>query len=131
VTKPLAWQKIPSREDPDHKPAVETALTALETQLIVPCQEFRLYNGRRIEQSTIQHESVLSWLAWGMTGIGILRGIAGLVLGFGLTHALGQSIRRLQVRIRDAAGKLGPELPEIILTGEGQFSLMDLSTVGF
>ena len=66
-----------------------------------------------------------------MTGIGILGGIAGLVLGFGLIRALGQSISRLQVRIRDAAGKPGPELPEIILTAEGQFSQVDLSTVEF
>lgn len=44
------------------------------------------------------------------------------MLGFGVTTALGKSIRRLQVRLQDAAGRLGPELPEIIITEEGQFS---------
>jgi two-component system sensor histidine kinase HydH len=117
-----AWQQIPAKTDPQHEEAVRVALATLEKQLIKPCQQFRLYNGRRIEQSAIQHESVLTRLAWGMTGIGVFGGIAGIVLGFGVTRALGQSIRRIQVRLRDAAGKLGPELPEIILTEVGQFS---------
>ena len=116
------WKKIPTKADPQHEIAVQVALEQLEQQLIKPCQQFRLYNGRRIEQSTMQHESVLTRLAWGMTGIGVFGGIGGIVLGFGVTRALGQSIRKLQVRLRDAAGKLGPELPEIILTEAGQFS---------
>ena len=116
------YEEIPADDVPNHDEAVATALRVLEKHVLRPCQEFRLYNGRRIEQSTIQHESVLARLAWGMTGIGVLGGVAGLVLGFGLTRALGQSIRRLQVRIRDAAGKLGPELPEIILTDVGNFT---------
>ena len=117
-----AWEHIPAKEDIQHDTAVRTAIRALELQLIKPCQAFRLYNGRRIEQSTIQHENVLARLAWGMTGIGILGGVAGLVLGFGLTRALGQSIRKLQVQIRDAAGKLSADQPEIILTNVGNFS---------
>jgi len=116
------WKQIPAKDDVQHDVAVRVAIRMLELQLIKPCQKFRLYNGRRIEQSTIQHEAVLARLAWGMTGIGVLGGVAGLVLGFGLTRALGQSIRRLQVRIRDAAGKLGPELPEVILTDVSNFS---------
>lgn len=117
-----SWKDIPPSSDPGHKAAVETALRYLQKELIKPCQQFRLYNGRRIEQSTIQHESVLTLLAWGMTSVGLFGGIAGVVLGIGVTRALGQSIQRLQVRIQDAAGKLGPELPEIILTEEGHFS---------
>lgn len=117
-----AWQQILPPEHAQHDKSVLHAVDVLEQRLIHPCQQFRLYNGRRIEQSTMQHEQVLGRLAWGMTSIGVLGGVAGIVLGFGVTRALGQSIRRLQVRIQDAAGKLGPELPEIIVTGEGQFS---------
>ena len=116
------YEAIPAHDVANHDEAVATALRVLEKNVLRPCQEFRLYNGRRIEQSTIQHEAVLARLAWGLTGIGVLGGVAGLVLGFGLTRALGQSIRRLQVRIRDAAGKLGPELPEVILTDVSNFS---------
>jgi len=118
----IAWDKIPPREDPRHREGVLDAVESLEQNLIKPCQSFRLYNGRRIEESTIQHENVLGRLAWGMTSIGVLGGIAGIVLGFGLTRTVGQSIRRLQVRIQDAAGKLSPEPQEIIITDDGQFS---------
>ncbi len=120
--------------DVNHDVAVRFALRSLELQLIKPCQKFRLYNGQRIEQSTIQHESVLARLAWGMTGIGVLGGVAGIVLGFGVTRALGQSIRRLQVQIRDAAGKLESALPEIIVTDVSNFTQihaeLDLLTSG-
>ena len=116
------WRMIPAKQDPQREKAVQVVLEQLEKRLIRPCQQFRLYNGRRIEQSTMQHESVLTLLAWGLTGIGVFGGIGGIVLGFGVTRALGRSIRRLQVRLQDAAGKLGPELPDIILTEEGHFS---------
>lgn len=118
----IAWDKIPPREDPEHREGVLDAVESLEQNLIKPCQSFRLYNGRRIEESTMQHENVLGRLAWGMTSIGVLGGIAGIILGFGLTRTVGQSIRRLQVRIQDAAGKLSPEPQEIIITDDGQFS---------
>ena len=117
-----SWKKIPAKHDPQREKAVQGVLAQLEKRLIKPCQQFRLYNGRRIEQSTMQHESILTLLAWGLTGIGVSGGIGGIVLGFGVTTALGKSIRRLQVRLQDAAGRLGPELPEIIITEEGQFS---------
>ncbi|MFO0976066.1 MAG: ATP-binding protein [Planctomycetaceae bacterium] len=116
------WEKIPPREDTEHPAGILAAVESLEVNLIKPCQSFRLYNGRRIEESTVQHESVLGRLAWGMASIGVLGGIAGIVLGFGLTRTVGQSIRRLQVRIQDAAGKLSREPEEIIITEDGQFS---------
>jgi len=119
-----SWAQLPPPTDPNHDNAVRDTLRLLNDQLIVPCQQFRLYNGRRIEQSTLQHESVLSWMAWGMTGIAIFGGTSGIVLGVGVTAGLTRSIHRLQVRLDHAAGKLGSDLPEIILTEEGEFSVV-------
>jgi len=64
---------------------------------------------------------VLARLAWGMAGIGGLGGFAGLALGFGVARGLSRTIRRLQVQIRSATGKLGTDLPEIVLTRDGEF----------
>lgn len=92
-----AWQQIPDQGDANHNVAVPFALRSLELQLILPCQKFRLYNGQRIEQSTIQHESVLARLTWGMTGIGVLGGVAGIVLGFGVSKIMAaRSVPRIQ-----------------------------------
>jgi signal transduction histidine kinase len=56
-----------------------------------------------------------------MALVGVLGGFAGLVLGFVLARGLSRSIRRLQVQISDAAGKLGPPLPSVVMTREGDF----------
>src|SRR5438045_1232989 len=53
--------------------------------------------------------------------VGVLGGFAGLVLGYGVSRGLTRSLRRLHVQVRDAAGKLGPDLSEIVLTEEGDF----------
>ena len=115
------WQAMPPPGDPGHEPARRDATHYLDAAVRQPCEEFILYNGRRIEASAGNHELVLRRLAGGMAVVGGLGGVAGLVLGFGVARGLSRSIRRLRVQIRDAAGKLGPDLPEIVLTGEGDF----------
>jgi two-component system sensor histidine kinase HydH len=116
------WQGMPPPGDPVHEAALREATQFLEAEVLRPCTEFRVYHDRRLEETTEQHERVLRRVAWGMAGIGVFGGFAGLVFGYGVARGLSLSIRRLQVRIRDAAGKLGPDPPEIVLTGEGDFS---------
>lgn len=115
------WQSLPPPNHPDHERARVEATEFLETNVLLPCREIEAINDERIEETTTHHERVLSQLAWGMAGVGGLGGIAGVVLGFGIARVLTRSIRRLHVQLRDAAGKLGHDLPEIVLTGEGGF----------
>lgn len=115
------WDGLPPPTDPRHEAAVVAATQFLEAAVLLPCRDIEAYNDRRVEETTTQHERVLRLLAWGMAGVGLFGGFAGLVLGFGVARGLSRSIRRVQVRIRDAAGKLGPDLPEVVVSGDGDF----------
>jgi signal transduction histidine kinase len=116
------WQSLPPATDPRHDTAVTEATRYLEVNVLHLCREIEGYNDRRIEEATTHHEQVLRRLAWGMAGIGGLGGFAGLVLGYGVARGLSRSIHRLQVRIRDVAGKLAhATLPEIVFIGDSGF----------
>lgn len=115
------WREMPPATDARHEVARGNATRYLEAAVLKPCQEFEQYYANRVEDSAAQHERVLRQLAWGLAGIGVLGGGAGVLLGFVVARGLARSIRRLRVQVRDAAGKLGPNLPEIVLTEEGDF----------
>jgi signal transduction histidine kinase len=115
------WQALPPLGDPVHDLAVADATRFLEAEVLLPCRDYEGYNDRRVEASTRGHEQVLRRLATGLAVIGGLGAVAGVVLGFGVARSLSRSIRRLRVQLRDAAGMLGPDPPEIVLTGEAEF----------
>jgi signal transduction histidine kinase len=113
------WGTLPPPGSPDRDKAVTDAARFLESRVLRPCQDFRIFNGEQLDISTQQHERILSQLGWGMALVGGLGGVAGMVLGFGVARGLSRSIRRLQVQISDAAGKLGQRLPQIVVTPDG------------
>ncbi len=113
---------MPAAGSPGHAEGLRDAATVLEFEVLKPCREYKQFNSERIENVTRQHERELLELAWGMGGIGTLGAAAGVVLGFGIAGAVKRNVRGVQVRIRDAAGLLGPEAADVVVMQDGNFS---------
>jgi signal transduction histidine kinase len=104
----------------------KAALRVLETQALPDCRDLRNYNADQIDKSLAVHMQVLGQLAWQLGVVGVVGSLAGLVLGYGVARGLRRSIHQLRVRVRDAADKLGQDLPAVVLTeGNGDLHLLD------
>jgi signal transduction histidine kinase len=106
--------------------ARDAALRVLEAQLLPYCRELRNYNAEQIDKSEAVHRHVLGQLAWQLAVVGVVGSLAGLLLGYGVARGLRRSIHQLRVRVRDAADKLGQDLPAVELTeGHADLHLLD------
>lgn len=113
------WMRLPPRSAPEHEEAVHGLMKILETEAVPSTQALESYNSRQIEESAEEHRKGLRFLAWGMVIVGSAGAGAGLLFGYGATQAVARSVRRMQIHVRDAAGKLGQRFPEIVFTQEG------------
>lgn len=114
-----AWQSLPIDDPQIASEDVPSLVNQLERELIRPSHELEVGCSLRLQSSADEHSSLLRRTTWGLVMVGGLGGIAGLVFGFGVSQGVSRSIRRLQVQVRDAAGKLDPTASEIVLTGDG------------
>ena len=111
--------ELPPTGSPDRPAAVRALIDILERETTPACQQLVEYNAARIEASSVEHQLVIRSLAVGMAGIGVLGTVAGTLLGYAAARGVRSSIQRLQVQVRDAAGKLGGPSSEIVVTRAG------------
>ena len=112
------WDALPDDEEPISDAVVAKLVDSMERELVRPSHDLEVACSLRLQQSADQHSQLLRRTTWGLVLVSGLGGIAGLFLGFGVSQGVSRSIRRLQVQVRDAAGKLDPT-SEIVLTGDG------------
>jgi signal transduction histidine kinase len=100
--------------------AVKTARQILERQALPVVIALRNLNNQQIEAAEKDLKRTVKAFAWGLVAVGCIGSCGGILLGYGVARALRQSIYQLSVRIRDAADKLGYDLPTVTITqGDG------------
>lgn len=116
------WEKATSTSEAVKNEELVSTIKFLQTNVLLPVREIEAYNDQQIETVTSAHERVLSQLAWGVTTVSILGGIAGLMFGYTVARLLTRSIHKLRIQIHDVAGKLSPETPEVMVQQNEGFS---------
>ncbi|MCC7421961.1 MAG: hypothetical protein IT428_16915 [Planctomycetaceae bacterium] len=120
----VRWEKLQASEPARHADAIHEVVRLMERELLRPSHELEAYYSFRVERLADEHARLLRRTSWGLVWVGGLGGIAGLAFGVGVARSLSHSIRRLQVQVRDAAGKLDPTSTEIIFSGSGDVSAL-------
>ena len=114
-----AWDTRLDGEWPSPQHAQKVGLAALN-EAVADATALRNFNSEQIERSEAELKKTIKWFAWGLVAVGCVGSLGGVLLGYGVARALRQSIHRLSVRIRDAADKLGHDLPTVTLhQGDG------------
>src|SRR5205823_2990150 len=111
-------------EQPPGAARREAVAHFLETEVLPVSKALLAFNTRQIDESEEAHRRTVAWMAWGLGVVGGIGGVAGVFLGYGVARGLRHSIYQLSVRIRDAAGRLGPDLPTVTLAQDADFETL-------
>src|SRR5262249_26905033 len=102
----------------------------LETEGIEICGKLEAFEARQISASRAAHRQAVERMAGGLAVAGSLGALGGLLLGYGVARSLQRSIYQLSVRGRGAAGKLGQDLPTVVLTEPDNLQHLDKQLQG-
>jgi signal transduction histidine kinase len=113
------WQTRAGLSKAAEKRLRQQALVIVQDEMLPRCRDLRDFNAEQIEISEAEHRRSIKQMAWGLVALGSLGSLLGLVLGYGAARGLRLSLCQMSVCVRDAAGKLGAELPAVSLTTDG------------
>jgi signal transduction histidine kinase len=113
------WRKRKDDGKEAEEQATREAMRILQTEALPICGELRSFNARAIRESEQEHRRTVNGVLAGLIATGCVGALAGLLLGYGVARGLRHSIHRLSIRVRDAADRLGQDLPPVILTEDG------------
>jgi signal transduction histidine kinase len=81
------------------------------------CEELRTYNSLQVEGLDQHNRLVVSRLTWMLVAVGVGAPLSGLLLGYAVARNTYQSVLRLGVIVRDAAGRLNTNLKAVTIEG--------------
>jgi two-component system sensor histidine kinase HydH len=94
---------------------LKTAINILETETIPSCVRLREFNALQIKTSRAEHHANVERMIWGLLAVAGIGSLSGIFLGYGVSRMLRRSLYHLSVRVRDAADRLGHELPPVTI----------------
>jgi signal transduction histidine kinase len=106
-----------SNEDKAREAASNLLDGRVADALIEEAQLQRAEQIRAMTAAVTQHELLTQRATWAMLGLGVCGAIAGLGLGVLISRRVRQSLLRLEVPVRDAAGQLSQVVGPIAVSG--------------
>jgi signal transduction histidine kinase len=113
------WEAARGQSGPAAEQTLNIAVAVLQDEMLPLDHQLRHFNSLQIDESEQVHRRTLRRMAWGLAAVGVAGSVSGLLLGYVVARGLRRSIHRLQVRVRDAADKLGQDLPTVELSESG------------
>jgi two-component system sensor histidine kinase HydH len=104
--------------------SMRAGLRTLETETLPLCIKLQSFNAEQIDLSEAEHRRTVQRMAIGLGVLGTLGSLVGIFLGYSVARHLKRSIYQMSVCVRDAAGKLGQDLPTVNLSGTGDLHAM-------
>jgi signal transduction histidine kinase len=93
--------------------------------VVEPSLDLRILNRERMKELERESRRASRQGNFAMLLLGLAGPISGIILGYGVTRGLSQSIYRLSVRVQDVAQRLEQDVAAVNLVADGDLSRLD------
>lgn len=111
-----SWQEL---QDGSGAATTQHALKVLVADTLPISRRLQKFNAEQIDLSEAEHRETVRRMAIGLAIVGTVGSLVGVFLGYNVARSLRRSLYQISVCVRDAAGKLGQDLPTVNLSGTG------------